>query len=210
MSSVERDEPLFTNLILQGAHSVASGISSAILSVAQEAATVQADKATIDEIKSSGIAPWQTLGEQFSILEPTLKERCLQIPLRLENFSRQLALRRDPSVSILPGCLPMAYTALEADATLRELRFRLVPSQLSEDEFWKCYFWQVALIKCELCHDWSGANFIRRHAKGVNDAVEADDEALFSAQDETDSSTATAPRHEELDAEFDRLVGSPS
>ena len=90
------------------------------------------------------------------------------------------------------------------------LRFRLVPARLSEEDFWRCYFWHVANIKCELCHDWTGANQARRE---VVEAV-ASDEALLAADPDSPSTKGSGagragPRDADLDAEFDRLVMSP-
>ena len=36
--------------------------------------------------------------------------------------------------------------ALQADDSLRALRFRLVPGRLSEEDFWRCYFWHVVRL----------------------------------------------------------------
>ena len=58
----------------------------------------------------------------------------------------------------------MANAALAADDTLRALRFKFVPARLTEEEFWRCYFWHVANVKCELLHDWRTANGARREA----------------------------------------------
>ena len=109
----------------------------------------------------------------------------------------------------------MANAALESDPTLRELRFAMVPSQLSEDEFWRCYFWHVALVKCELCHDWTGANLLRRRAPSIYSAARAADDALLNDDEGEEDDALTPSRRQEgpseaeLDAEFDRLVGSP-
>ena len=121
--------------------------------------------------------------------------------------------RRRPG-NILPGCLPMANAALAEDEPLRDLRFKLVPARMSEEEFWRCYFWHVANVKCELLHDWRTANGARRAAALEEEA------SLAPVADEADASTsfdqiaggaeASGVDADDLDAEFERLVGSPS
>ena len=92
------------------------------------------------ELASARLLPWKTLGEQFSILEAELQERILRLSVE-ENFSPALAMARRRPGNILPGCLPMATASLDADKALAALRFRIVPGKLSEEEFWRCYFW---------------------------------------------------------------------
>jgi len=145
------------------------------------------------EVTAPSIAPWQTLGEQFSILEEELRARIMHIPESESNFSEQVAKQHTAfcKSAILPGCGPMANAALEQDSMLRELRFRMVPSRISEEAFWRSYFWHVANVKMEMLHDWKTAN------SGVADGATA-------------SSAASAVSTDDLDAEFERLVGSPS
>mmetsp|Transcript_71380 Transcript_71380/g.195656 ORF Transcript_71380/g.195656 Transcript_71380/m.195656 type:complete len:91 (+) Transcript_71380:549-821(+) len=83
----------------------------------------------------------------------------------------------------------------------------MVPSRLSEEDFWRCYFWRVALAKVELCNDWGTANSVRRQAQSAYDA----DEALLATDDPDPHSSARGaqPSDTELDAEFERLVCSP-
>ena len=48
--------------------------------------------------------------------------------------------------------------ALEHDEQLAGLRHRVVPAQISEESFWKAYFWEVSAIKQSLLIDYSKAN----------------------------------------------------
>jgi len=204
----EPDEPLLTNLLRDGAQFVAHGLTHAVASVAHEAAALRAREEASREAHAAARPPWRTLAEQLSILEPALRERCLRISLSPAHFTRELAARPAAARDVVPGCLPTAHAALEEDEALRALRFELVPSRLSEEEFWRCYFWRVALIKCELCHDWSEANRLRRQAKLEVDEAQTADALLLAAQQGEEEGTASGegPSEAELDAEFDRLV----
>ena len=101
----------------------------------------------------------------------------------------------------------MATASLEADPALEELRFKLVPARLSEEDFWRCYFWHVANIKCDLLNDFATANKVKR------DAVLADEKALSTEVPSNGNGEppaggeAPAFDHFELDEEFERLVG---
>ena len=195
-----------------------SKLEATLLSAEQQAATMRSEAHAAAEARSSGLAPWKTLGEQFSILEDELKARIMALPSSEANFSWEVVQRMSHrEAPILPGCSPQANAALNADAALVDLRFRLVPARMSEESFWRAYFWHVANIKCELLHDWHTANSVRRQAV-------IEDEACLSTEVAPDVSatslTQEAPRADDaaetsmalidLDAEFERLVASPS
>jgi len=124
------------------------------------------------ELRSAELLPWRTLAEQFAILEDELRERILRISQMETNFSVELAStsRRRPG-NILPGCLPMANASLKADEALQGLRYKLVPTRMSDEQFWRCYFWHVANIKCELLNDFATANAMKRDAILADEAV---------------------------------------
>jgi len=42
---------------------------------------------------------------------------------------------------------PIALATLEEDENLKEMRFKLVPGKMSEEQFWKNYFYRVQLIR---------------------------------------------------------------
>merc|ERR1712087_765859 len=109
-----------------------------------------------------------------------LKQRILSLSPQEELFTGEYAAQIPRDTPVLPGCLPMANAALEADPELRNLRFRLVPQRLSEECFWRCYFYHVANIKCELCNDFVTANRARREAACAleQDAIEASKKIL--------------------------------
>ena len=171
------------------------------------------------EVRGAAIAPWQTLSEQFSILEDELRARIFKIAQE-SNFSEAIAQRHTAfrMGNIMPGCGPMAGAALEADAELCALRYRLVPARISEEAFWRCYFWHVSNVKLELLHDWTTANRARRAAVLEDDAILASDTPVRGVA-AADDAAAGQPQHhvggatafpaDELDAEFERLVGSP-
>ena len=102
----------------------------------------------------------------------------------------------------------MANAALAEDEALRGLRFQLVPARLSEEDFWRCYFWKVANIKCELLHDWRTANDGRRRAAMEDEATLL--APVDGAEGASGSSTLEEEEATDLDAEFERLVASPS
>lgn len=193
------DHPHLTALLGTVANSVCDAASVVLSPADNEAAQLRYTEQAVAELKSASICPWQTLGEQFSILEEELKSRILRISESADNFSpEQARMNRRPG-EILPGCLPMAIAALDADHKLQSLRFRVVPAHLSEEEFWRCYFWHVANIKIELCNDWVTANKARREALLADEQTLGDVDALGEATADFD-----------LDEEFDRLVCSPT
>ena len=199
------DAPLFANFLKASGKALVGILETSFVEPAESVAA----RAEAEAV--STIAPWQTLAEQYSILEDELKVRILRIAESEANFSSQTAAqgRRRPG-NILPGCLPMANAALAEDATLRDLRFRLVPARLTEEEFWRCYFWHVANVKCEMLHDWRTANGARRAAAMEDEATLApvDDAGLGGGG--TAAADEDAVEADDLDAEFERLVASPT
>ena len=189
-----------------------SKLEATLHSAEQQAAALRSEAHAAAEARGHALAPWRTLGEQFSILEDELKARIMALPSSEANFSSEVVQRMSHrEAPILPGCSPMANAALHADAALVDLRFRLVPARMTEESFWRAYFWHVANIKCELLHDWHTANTVRRQAV-------IEDEAYLSTDVSLDAPTvpvANAPPRDggaviDLDAEFERLVASPS
>ena len=82
--------------------------------------------------------------------------------------------------------------------------------RLTEEEFWRCYFWHVANVKCEMLHDWRTANGARRAAAMEDEATLApvDDAGLGGGG--TAAADEDAVEADDLDAEFERLVASPT
>lgn len=176
----------------------AKAVSGALEPV--ELAAANARHQQLANLDASGVAPWQTLSEQFAILESELRQRIMSIAKTEANFSTSIANQHTAfhKADIFPGCAPMATAALDHDFVLRDLRFRLVPAHMSEEAFWRCYFWHVVNIKCELLHDWSTANQARREAT-------MQDETTLSSEE---TSMSPAQIDADLDAEFERLVNS--
>lgn len=208
------DTALFTNFLVKSGKALVSVLETSIVAPAEaEAQRIRDEVAAAAEAQEASIAPWQTLAEQYSILEDELKVRILKIATSEANFTPQVAAagRRRPG-NILPGCLPMANAALAEDEALRALRFKLVPAALSEEDFFRCYFWHVANVKCEMLHDWRTANGARRAAAMEDEATLAlaDGEGAEAQPANAEQDTSAADDDLDLDAEFERLVSSPS
>lgn len=127
------DRPVLTSLLSTAAAKVESALGGFSFPAEQEA---RSEAQASSELSSARVPPWATLGEQFAILEPQLKRRICDIatdPARY--FSVALAREQRRPGNVMPNCLPMAQAALAEDEALRKLRFRLVPSRLSEEEF---------------------------------------------------------------------------
>merc|ERR1712136_195392 len=90
----------------------------------------------------AGLAPWTGYAED----EETLKDQILSLSADERHFLRPppggVAYQFDYEQSY-----PMALATLEADPTLRAMRFKLVPKRIKEEDFWRNYFYRVSLIK---------------------------------------------------------------
>lgn len=92
--------------------------------------------------------PWTFLAEQHSILQPAAKAKICEFaswsddeflsPLAgLDNNTKSLPAS---FTSKLPSLVPVGAAALRDDHGLRELRARLVPERVGDDEFWFAFF----------------------------------------------------------------------
>mmetsp|Transcript_29723 Transcript_29723/g.76882 ORF Transcript_29723/g.76882 Transcript_29723/m.76882 type:complete len:227 (+) Transcript_29723:66-746(+) len=208
LNAMKASAVALSNIASAAANAAAQAVDVTLRPVEQEAAAMRHQKQLEQEAR---IPPWMTLGEQFAILEEELKVRIMRISESEQAFSEEIAWQHTAfhKGDILPGALPQANAALEADARLQALRFRLVPARIKEEAFWRCYFFHVATVKLDLLQDWRTANSTRRTAAMEDEAVLAPD-ASDEANAETVSQTSAVPDDSvDLDAEFERLVGSP-
>jgi len=209
------DQPVLASAISRGAGAVASALSSAFATAQTALSSADAEAAKIAHeaeaakiARGAAVPPWRTLGEQFSILEPALKAKLMAPREELFCGAAAAATRRAAPNDILPGCLPAAQAALAEDATLRELRYRLVPSTITEEDFWRSYFWRCANVKCELLHDFATVNRARMQEALDDDAALATE--LADDEPTTPGGPLDALADAELDLEFERLVHSAS
>ncbi|XP_025834405.1 synapse-associated protein 1 isoform X2 [Agrilus planipennis] len=88
---------------------------------------------------SSALPPW--VG---SPNEESLKEECLSLSTDRRNFLRSppagVDFHFDYDISY-----PVAMAIMEQDPNLEKMRFELVPKVISEENFWRNYFYRVSL-----------------------------------------------------------------
>lgn len=91
--------------------------------------------------EDSAVPPWVGYNE-----EEKLKEQILALSSDSRNFLRPppqgVEFQFDFNTAY-----PIAMTILEEDPALSEMRFKLVPKQVKEENFWLNYFYRVSLIK---------------------------------------------------------------
>lgn len=99
------------------------------------------DKKVKQRREDAGIPPWVGFNE-----EEKMKEQILALSLDSRNF-----LRAPPPGVDFPFdfnvAYPVAIATLEEDPNLKEMRFTYVPKQISEENFWRNYFYRVSLVK---------------------------------------------------------------
>jgi len=92
--------------------------------------------------QEAALPPWMGYAED----EENLKEQILALSTDERHFMRPppggVSYQFDYGTSY-----PIALATLEADPMLREMRFKLVPKKIKEEDFWRNYFYRVSLIK---------------------------------------------------------------
>ncbi|XP_013790690.1 synapse-associated protein 1-like, partial [Limulus polyphemus] len=96
--------------------------------------------------KSSGscdtpVAPWVGYVD-----EETVKQQILSLSKDKRNFMRNPPTGVQFQFSV-DSIYPVASIMLEEDPELRKMRFELVPKFVSEENFWRNYFYRVSLVK---------------------------------------------------------------
>ncbi|PIK52291.1 putative synapse-associated protein 1 [Apostichopus japonicus] len=89
----------------------------------------------------AAVPPWVGYNE-----EKQMKEQILALSQDKRNFLR------NPPAGVqfhfdFTTSFPVAMATLQEDPNLQKMRFSLVPSKISEEHFWKNYFYRVSLIK---------------------------------------------------------------
>ncbi|GFO33407.1 hypothetical protein PoB_005991200 [Plakobranchus ocellatus] len=91
--------------------------------------------------QEAAVAPWVGYSD-----EDELKTQILALSKDKRNF-----VRNPPSgVQFqfdFDSASPVATATLQEDSNLRDMRFQLVPKQVSEETFWRNYFYRVSLIR---------------------------------------------------------------
>lgn len=91
--------------------------------------------------KETAVPPWVGYNE-----EETMKNQILALSTDERNFLR------DPPAGVpfhfeSDSMYPVALATLKEDRNLSKMRFQLVPKKISEERFWRNYFYRVSLIK---------------------------------------------------------------
>ncbi|KAB0800955.1 hypothetical protein PPYR_05309 [Photinus pyralis] len=89
---------------------------------------------------ASALPPWAGCAN-----EESLKEECLSLSTDKRNFVRSPPAGVDFQFNY-DITYPVAMAIMEQDPNLEKMRFNLVPKVISEETFWKNYFYRVSLI----------------------------------------------------------------
>ncbi|XP_072036090.1 synapse-associated protein 1-like isoform X3 [Amphiura filiformis] len=89
----------------------------------------------------AAVPPWVGYNE-----EDTMKEQIMALSQDKRNFLR------NPPAGVqfhfeFEHMFPIAMATLQEDERLQKMRFELVPKQVTEENFWRNYFYRVSLIK---------------------------------------------------------------
>ncbi|CAF1168609.1 unnamed protein product [Adineta ricciae] len=115
---------------------------SAILgTLSKEHAKFLKDKRIQQHREESAVPPWVGYKEEEEIKKQILalsQKQCffLREPPPGANYNFDMATY-----------YPVALATLEADENLKRMRFELVPKKITEEAFWRNYFYRVSLIK---------------------------------------------------------------
>jgi hypothetical protein len=99
------------------------------------------EKKTQQKKEEAAVPPWVGYHQ-----EDKLKAEIMELSTDSRNF-----LRCPPPGVDFPfdfnTAYPIALATLEEDQNLKDMRFKLVPGKIKEEEFWRNYFYRVTLIR---------------------------------------------------------------
>ncbi|XP_076237637.1 synapse-associated protein 47kD isoform X2 [Calliopsis andreniformis] len=91
--------------------------------------------------KGEAVAPWVGAPN-----EDVLREECLSLSTDQRNFLRPPPEGVDFTWDF-EAVQPMAQATLALDPNLQNMRFQLVPKVISEENFWRNYFYRVSVLR---------------------------------------------------------------
>mmetsp|Transcript_1834 Transcript_1834/g.3527 ORF Transcript_1834/g.3527 Transcript_1834/m.3527 type:complete len:295 (-) Transcript_1834:192-1076(-) len=146
------------------------------------------EKKRQEELRKKVIPPWVALDESKAILEAPLKEKVLQLSKEERTFL--VPAPEEVFDFELVAALPYIQGALQADPELNKIRYRLVPKKLSEEVFFRNYFYRVSVLREHQKMEplpLSDTALMSEEATGFSNAVAMD--AIKSKKDPDDKSS---------------------
>ncbi|XP_043483686.1 synapse-associated protein of 47 kDa isoform X2 [Leptopilina heterotoma] len=148
--------------------------------------------------KGEAVAPWVGAPN-----EDALRDECLALSTDKRNFVRA----PPPGVEFtwdFEAVQPMAQATLALDPNLEQMRFELVPKVISEENFWRNYFYRVSLLRQSHELNAMASQAESNPSQTLTSTGSIDQTQVISAQGttEVDSSskkylaTADSPSHE--------------
>nr|XP_054753026.1 synapse-associated protein 1-like [Lytechinus pictus] len=129
----------------------------------------------------AAVPPWVGYNE-----EEQMKEQILALSQDKRNFMR------NPPAGVqfhfdYNTIHPIAMATLQEDPNLQKMRFALVPKKITEENFWRNYFYRVSLIKqsSQLTSLASKSGDERRRSNGTGSASHSSDEGSSLKGDKT-------------------------
>ncbi|VDP19480.1 unnamed protein product, partial [Onchocerca flexuosa] len=96
------------------------------------------DEINVNKLSACAL-PWSDLPDQW-----IAKKHILSLSLDTRNFTRDSPSETNFDYKQIQS---VAAALLEEDPNLRKIRFQLVPKKLSEERFWRNYFYRVSLVR---------------------------------------------------------------
>ncbi|VDM97010.1 unnamed protein product [Thelazia callipaeda] len=93
----------------------------------------------INESNTTAELPWSDIPDQWIV-----KKHILALSLDSRNFTRDPPSETNFDLTQVQS---VAIRLLEEDPNLRKIRFQLVPKKLSEERFWRNYFYRISLVR---------------------------------------------------------------
>ncbi|KAK5581159.1 hypothetical protein RB653_001188 [Dictyostelium firmibasis] len=141
--------------------------------------------------------PWMDFQLEDKVKQAEIREKLLDVKMSRSTFLQSPPIDADYFQEFDDHLVKIATVSLKYDPILQKIRFHFVPKLISEEQFWKNWYYRITLVKKQY-NITSSTNDIKLNNKGTNDNNSDNNNGNNNNNDKKDT-IKTSPSQEETD-----------